>query len=134
MTKQLQTWCLTTITLGALALSVTAAEHTKDSLQTVKQKIADKKAVLVDVREKSEWKNGHVAGAIPLPISELQAGIDAKTLEQKLPKGRIIYTHCVVGKRALTAADILQKSGYEVRALKAGYKELLDAGFEKSKD
>ena len=134
MTNHLQRWCLATITLGTLAVSVTAAEHTKDSLQAVKAKIEEKKAILVDVREKSEWAKGHIAGAILLPIGELQAGIDAKALAKKLPKDRIIYTHCVVGKRSLTAANILQKSGFEVRALKAGYKELLDAGFEKSKD
>ena len=111
-----------------------AAEHTKDSLKTVKEKIDDKKAVLVDVREKSEWDKGHIDGAILLSISELQKGIDSKTLEKKLSKDRIVYTHCVVGKRSLSAAEILQKSGYEVRALKAGYKELLDAGFKKAKD
>ena len=134
MTKLLQCWCLMTVALGALAISVTAAEHTKDSLQTVKAKIEDKKAVLVDVREKSEWDAGHIAGAILLPISELNAGIDVNNLAKKLPKDRIIYTHCVIGKRSLSAADILQKNGYEVRALKAGYKELLEAGFKKSAD
>lgn len=132
MTKRLQCWFLVTVTLGAMAISVAAAEHTKDTLQTVKAKIDDKKAVLVDVREKSEWDKGHIAGAILLPISELQAGLDPKTLAKRLPKDRIIYTHCVIGKRSLTAAEILQKSGYEIRALKAGYKELLDAGFKKS--
>lgn len=134
MTIQLQRWCLTTVTLGVLAISVAAAEHTKDSLKTVKEKIDDKKAVLVDVREKSEWDKGHIDGAILLPLSELQDGIDAKTLEKKLSKNRIVYTHCVVGKRYLTGSDILQKSGFEVRALKAGYEELLDAGFKKAKE
>lgn len=134
MTKHLQSLCLTMVTLGAMAISVVAAEHTKDSLKTVKEKIDDKKAVLVDVREKSEWDKGHIDGAILLSISELQKGIDAKTLEKTLSKDRIVYTHCVVGKRSLSAADILQKSGYDVRALKAGYKELLDAGFKKAKD
>ena len=132
MTNNLQCWCLMLVSLGAMAASVIAAEHTQDSLKTVKQKIEEKKAVLVDVREKSETDKGHIAGAILLPISELQNGIDAKALEKKLSKDKIIYTHCVVGKRSLTAAEILQKSGYEVRALKAGYKELLEAGFKKA--
>jgi phage shock protein E len=117
------------LALCGLASYLGAAEPTKDSLATVKQNIAEKKAVLVDVREKAEWDAGHLAGAIFLPLSELSGG--GKT--SVLPKDKIVYTHCVVGKRSLTAANILEKQGYQVRSLKAGYKELLDAGFEKAK-
>lgn len=67
-----------------------------------------------------------------LPLSELKNGINAESLQEKLPKDRIIYTHCVVGKRSLTAGDILQKHGYDVRPLKAGYTDLLQAGFKKA--
>lgn len=109
-----------------------AAEPTKDTLPTVKKNIADEKAVLVDVREQSEWDAGHIAGAVFLPLSELREGLDAETLAKRLPKNRILYTHCVVGKRSLTAADILLKHGYDVRSLKPGYKELIAAGFKKA--
>ena len=63
---------------------VQAAEHTKDSLKVVKENVDSKKAVLVDVREKSEWNAGHLEGAIPLPMSELNAGIDEKQLAKRL--------------------------------------------------
>jgi len=33
--------------------------------------------------------------------------------------------------RSRTAADLIQKFGYDVRPLKPGYKELLEASFEK---
>ena len=127
--------------LMAIVLSVTfgtscgrAAELTKDSLAQVKANVTEKKAVLVDVREKSEWDKGHVEGAVFLPLSELKAGVDAKEIAKRLPKDKIIYTHCVLGKRSVTAGDMLQKLGYEVRCLKPGYQELLDAGFQKAKD
>jgi rhodanese-related sulfurtransferase len=120
--------------LAALSSSAQSAEITKDSLETVQKKIADKQAVLVDVREKSEWDDGHVDGAIFLPLSALQKGVGAKELAKQLPKDKIIYTHCVVGKRALAAGNILEKLGYEVRALKPGYKELVKAGFKKVDD
>ena len=107
------------------------AELTKDSLATVKKNVDQKKAVLVDVREKSEWNKGHVKGAIFLPLSALQE--DAKTLTRRLPKDKIIYTHCVVGKRSVTAGNILEKLGYEVRPIKPGYKELIAAGFQPEK-
>lgn len=110
-----------------------AAEHTKDSLKVVKDNVEAEKAVLVDVREKSEWDAGHIQGAVFLPLSELNAGIDGKQVVRRLPKNKILYTHCAVGKRSVTAAVILEKYGYELRPLKAGYKELLEAGFKKAK-
>jgi rhodanese-related sulfurtransferase len=110
-----------------------AAETTKDQLPTVRSMIAEKKAVLVDVREKSEWDKGHVEGAIFLPLSALKNNADPAALSKVLPKDNVVYTHCVVGKRSLTAANILEKLGYDVRSLKPGYQELIDAGFPKAK-
>ena len=125
------TWMGLTV-IGCL-LSVNgafAAEHTKDSLAVVKQKLANKEAVLVDVREQAEWDAGHLDAAILLPLSGLQKGTDSS---QKLMKGKIVYTHCKAGVRSVTAAEILSKQGYDVRPLKAGYQDLLDAGFVPAK-
>lgn len=113
---------------------LSAAELTKDSLETVKKNLDDKKAVLVDVREQSEWNNGHIDSAVLVPLSKLSDGVDAKDLAKKVDKSKIVYTHCVVGKRSVTAGNILEKMGYEVRPLKAGYKQLVEAGFEKAND
>jgi phage shock protein E len=122
-----------TLLLVASTLTLVAADHTKDTLETVKKNVEEKKAILVDVREKSEWEVGHVDGAVLLPLSELKGSVDEKGISKQLPKDKIVYTHCAVGKRALTAAEILQKLGYEVRPLKPGYQELLKGGFKKAK-
>lgn len=114
------------------AMFLTAAEQTKESLEAVKTRIEKKKAVLVDVREKSEWDKGHIDGAIFLPLSELKTGIDREKLAEKLPKDKVLYTHCVVGKRSLTACEILEKQGYKAFSLKPGYQQLLRAGFKKA--
>jgi rhodanese-related sulfurtransferase len=118
--------------IGFLFSHLHAAELTNDPLPTVQENVATHKAVIVDVREPGEWKDGHIEGAVSLPLSSLKQGVDAKTLEQQLPKDKIVYTHCVMGVRALTAAKILEKLGYNVRPLKAGYKELVTAGFQKA--
>ncbi|QDU26672.1 putative adenylyltransferase/sulfurtransferase MoeZ [Anatilimnocola aggregata] len=107
-----------------------ALDLTKDSLPTVKENITAKKAVLVDVREKEEWDSGHIADALLLPLSSLEEADDVKASLARLPKDRIIYTHCAVGVRSLKAAELLKKHGYNVRPLKAGYAELLKAGFK----
>ncbi len=131
-------YCIVTlIAICAIAFhaqNARSSELTKDSLQTVLKNVNDKKAVLVDVREKQEWDRGHVEGAIFLPLSKLQPKPDAEALAKLLPKDKIIYTHCIVGMRSLKAANILEKLGYEVRPLKPGYDELIAAGFKKADD
>ncbi len=109
-----------------------AAEPGTDPLPAVQENVATHKAVIVDVREPGEWKEGHIEGAISLPLSSLKKGVDTSTLEHQLPKDKIVYTHCVMGVRALAAAKILEKLGYNVRPLKAGYEDLVKAGFEKA--
>lgn len=108
---------------------VLAAEHTKDSLDTVKKSVTGKKAVLLDVREKTEWDQGHLRVAKFLALSALRRGIEAEELARVLPKDKVIYCHCASGRRCLQAADILKKNGYDVRPLKAGYAQLVKAGF-----
>lgn len=108
-----------------------AAELSNDPLPTVQENVAAHKAVLVDVREPDEWNKGHVQGAISLPLSSLKKG-DTSAVESQLPKDKIVYTHCVMGVRALKAAKILEKLGYNVRPLSAGYEDLVKAGFGKA--
>jgi len=118
--------------IAAIYGYVHAAELSDDPLPTVQENVATHKAILVDVREPKEWKAGHVEVAISLPLSSLRKGVDTSALEQELPKDKIVYTHCVMGARALKAANILEKLGYNVRPLKAGYEDLVKAGFAKA--
>ncbi len=106
-----------------------AIDHTTDTLPQVKTAFEAKKAVLIDVREPSEWKAGHIRGAQSLPLSALEKGLASAELDRALPKDRIIYLHCQAGRRCLLAAEILVKKGYQVRPLKPGFPALRDAGF-----
>jgi rhodanese-related sulfurtransferase len=131
MPELLRTCCAAAAVCGLLTVS-NAAEHTKDTLPTVKKNVEDRKAVLVDVREQSEWDSGHLDGAVFLPLSELKDGVDKQKLAGKLPKEKIVYTHCKAGGRCVKAAEVLEKLGYDVRPLKPGYEELLKAGFKQA--
>lgn len=119
-------------TVGTLLLAQDAPTHTKDSLATVKENIKAGKAVVVDVREQTEWDAGHLKGAILIPQSKLKVESELAALLKTLPKDKVIYTHCRGGGRALACGEILKKQGYDVRPLKSGYEALLEAGFEKS--
>lgn len=125
--------CFVIVVANSVPPMASAAELTKDTLPQVKKSVDDEKAVLVDVREKKEWDEGHIAGAIFLPLSGLQDGVTKEELKH-LPKEKILYVHCVVGKRAVTAANILERNGYKVRPMKPGYKEMIAAGFSKAKE
>jgi rhodanese-related sulfurtransferase len=109
-----------------------ATTHTKDSLQTVKDNVKSGKAVIVEVREQGEWDAGHVKVAILAPMSKLRREAEAKELLKLVPKDKIVYTHCKAGGRALMCGDILKANGYDVRPLKPGYEDLIQAGFEKA--
>jgi phage shock protein E len=87
--------------------------------------------VLLDVRELVEWDAGHLRDAKSLPLSKINIKDKDKIADftKTLPKDQVIYLHCASGKRCLTAATVLQKLGYDARAVKEGYKELLKAGF-----
>ena len=122
--------------LSLASLPAAVAEdltHTKDTLDTVKKNIKEGKAQLLDVREQKEWDEGHLEGAVLLPKSKLDDEKEANALISKLDKSKIVYTHCRAGRRALACGEILKKQGFDVRPLKAGYEDLLKAGFEKAK-
>lgn len=105
--------------------------HTFDSLQTIREEMQKGTAVLVDVREQGEWDAGHLKAAQFSPLSKMQEQELKGTVDSlSLPKDQIIYTHCRSGRRSVTAAELLKKQGYDARALKAGFVDLLKAGYE----
>jgi rhodanese-related sulfurtransferase len=110
--------------------------HTDEPLEQVKSKFESKKAILVDVRERKEWDQGHIKDAVLVPLSQLadweQNGMIAEAkaaLAKSVPKGSMVYCHCRAGHRALSGAEILRGLGYDARALKQGYGDLIKAGF-----
>ena len=130
-----RTFLISLVFLASASSAILADEpltHTKDSLATVKENVKSGKAVIVDVREQEEWDAGHLKGAILLPQSKLKVEAEAAELAKKLDKSKVIYTHCRAGRRALACGEILKKQGFDVRPLKAGFDELVTAGFEKA--
>lgn len=52
----------------------------------MKKAIADGKAVLIDVREKDEWDDGHLKDAKLLPLTSLKGGANADDVSKVAPK------------------------------------------------
>src|SRR5438876_11222497 len=88
-------------------------------------KLEHGEAVIVDVRDKDEWDEGHIPGAIHLSRGTLELDI-----EQKVPDtNALIICHCGGGGRGALATESLQKMGYKnVRNLAGGFKAWKAAG------
>jgi phage shock protein E len=108
-------------------------DHTTDSLDTVKERLTSKEAMLIDVRELTEWNEGHLEDARLVPLSEMRDPQKRINVTKDLSKEEIIYCHCRSGKRVFIATHYLSRDGYDIRPLKAGYKDLLCEGFEEAK-
>jgi rhodanese-related sulfurtransferase len=82
-------------------------------------------AVLVDVREESEYRDSHVKGAIALG-----KGIIERDIESLYPdKETELHLYCGGGFRSALTADNLQKMGYlKVISIDGGIRALKDAG------
>lgn len=113
-----------------LPLAAEEMKHTTDPITQVKADVTAGKAVLVDVREQTEWDSGHLKAAQLVPLSLLSK--DGAVIPATLPKDKPLYLHCRSGGRCLKAAEILKAKGYDVRPLEQGYGQLVKDGFEKA--
>jgi rhodanese-related sulfurtransferase len=91
-----------------LGMSSVFADVPAVSPQQAAQMQSEKKAVIIDVREKDEWNAGHIAGAIHIPLSEISNRVAELTKYQNQP----VIMQCRSGARSAKAADILAKSGF----------------------
>jgi rhodanese-related sulfurtransferase len=91
--------------------------------------VADGKAVLIDVREPSEWlESGVAAPAVLLPKSEFDAGRLGEWKDFLATVGdKQIITYCRSGKRSDVVATALEKEGHKV-ANAGGFKDWQAAG------
>ena len=91
---------------------------------------ANPKAVLLDVREDSEWSAGHAVEA-----KHLGKGILERDIEKMFPDtGTEIIMYCGGGYRSALTCDVAQRMGYtNVLSLAGGYKAMVQAGWPTTK-
>ncbi len=62
---------------------------------------------VLDVRQRAEWRDGHIRGSLNIPIQELSQHLD------ELPQGKLLV-HCASGYRASVAASLIDRAGHQV--------------------
>jgi|FLOH01.1.fsa_nt_gi rhodanese-related sulfurtransferase len=76
--------------------------------------------MLIDVRERDEWDEGFIEGAIHIPRGLIEFKIDGVVPE----KDTLIILYCRSGGRSSLCGQALIKLGYtNVRSLVGGYEE-----------
>ena len=98
-------------------------------LDAFKELLESAKPVLIDVREASEYADGHIAGAINIPIRTLAQHLD------KIPTDQPVMVYCASGHRAGMATSALHALGYSnVKAFPPGWKGWIAANEPVSMD
>ena len=97
------------------------------------QKLAAKngKYLLLDVREKEEYREGHLEGSVSIPRGFLEIRVESAIPEKSTP----IIAYCAGGVRSLLAAKDMKEMGYqEVISMSGGYSAWKTAGHHTVQD
>ncbi|MCE2510302.1 MAG: rhodanese-like domain-containing protein [Alphaproteobacteria bacterium] len=95
---------------------------------TAKAWLDKDEAILVDVREKSEFEEESIPGAHLRPLSTFNP------FELPKAEGRKLILHCAIGQRSLQAAELCLAAGIgELAHLTGGIQAWKEAGLETKK-
>ena len=86
------------------------------------ERLRNREAIVVDVRQRGEWRAGRIRGAVHVPLQDLSSRID------RMPRDRTLITVCHSGHRSAAAARALKRAGYEVENLRGGMMHWARAG------
>lgn len=113
---------------GFLKVVNEARPYVKEvTIEQVRERLKQNpKAVLMDVREDTEWQKQHAAEAV-----HLGKGILERDLEQMFPDPNTeILMYCGGGYRSVLTAAVAQEMGYRnVFSVIGGYKALVSANW-----
>jgi molybdopterin/thiamine biosynthesis adenylyltransferase/rhodanese-related sulfurtransferase len=84
-------------------------------------------AVLVDVREESEWEQGYLPGAVHISKGYVEQAIEAEVPDRDTQ----VILYCAGGVRSLFAAQALEQLGYtNVASMSGGFQAWKSAGLK----
>jgi molybdopterin/thiamine biosynthesis adenylyltransferase/rhodanese-related sulfurtransferase len=88
---------------------------------------AEDAPLLVDVRERDEWEQGRIPGAVHVPRGHLESRIEGVAPDRSRP----VLVYCAAGNRSAFAAQTLSELGYErAISLTGGYTDWQRTGYE----
>ena len=105
---------------GFLKLVEDAKSRVREvTVAETQRRLEGRKALLIDVREESEWDAGHARGAIPMGKGVIERDIEARVPDRNAE----LILYCGGGFRSALSADNLQKMGYtNVSSMAGGWR------------
>ena len=67
----------------------------------------DNKMVIIDVRRETEFADGHIKGALNIPLNDMMVPGSMADLDES----KNLYVHCAGGYRSIIAASLLKRQG-----------------------
>ena len=116
--------------LNILALTALGKnQENSDDVEAINiESLVKNKEFLLDVREEYEYQEGHVKGAVNLPLREILSQKDS------LPKDKDIYVYCRSGHRSADAVNFLKSLGFEkVHNIDGGFIDISFNEYHKDK-
>jgi rhodanese-related sulfurtransferase len=100
-------------------------EYSDVTVEQAKQLIEERpKLVILDVRTVSEYEDGHIEGAILIPVQEIENRLDELSTKDE------ILVYCRTGNRSSTAIDIMLADGFtKIYHMNRGITAWIDAGY-----
>ena len=81
----------------------------------------DKNLIVIDVRRETEFADGHIKGAVNIPLNEMNDPASMANLEET----QNLYLHCGGGYRSVIAASLLKKQGiHNLRNVTGGWSKI----------
>ncbi len=81
----------------------------------------DKNLVIVDVRKPNEFAEGHISGAINIPLAEMTDPTNMAMINEE----DNLYIHCSAGYRSIIAASLLKRQGiHNLRNVTGGWSQI----------
>lgn len=120
--------------MGASARLVDDAAAEIDFIEPAEatQRLRDERLVFVDVRDRPDYEEGHVPGAVHASRGLLEFHLDPASDMHvpELTSGRTLVMVCGSGGRATLATRLAQGHGLSARCLRGGMRSWRDAGGE----
>ena len=101
---------------GFVAAGLLRGDHPQIDLEAVLAAAPEQRPLLVDVRTPQEFSQGHIPGALNVPVDDLRSRLG------ELPRDRQLAVYCQVGQRGYLATRILKQAGFSAANIGGGYK------------
>lgn len=101
---------------GFVAAGLLRGDHPQLAVEEVLARPEAERPFLLDVRTPQEYADGHLPGAVNVPVDVLRERLG------EVAKGRPIAVYCQVGQRGYIATRVLRQHGYDAANLAGGYK------------